>query len=1011
MHHADSQSWRALAALADALLALAPPERRIAVVATSRPIAPGAPIGRAAAALLRGAGACERAALGAMSDADAEALICSSIGAARVPRVLRDFICTQTDSLPFLVVDLARSLVEDGSIQVDGAGSVLLKKALRRLKPSDGARASLVSRLDKLSASQAMTLKLASVVGVSFTNLELLAIHPQPAAVPRELAALAKLNIVVEAAPDEGEAGYEPALERQRPRRREFRFKQPLMQEVVYSLLPVTDRRALHLKLATYHEGLLAERGDGQAARAEAASVLAHHFALAEQPERARPHLEACAAAAYAAHANLEAARLYEDLLKLSPKAPALKKARWLRLRADLYQRMEMHHEAVALCQGGLDALGRSVPRSGLLQRVAARWHLFRLRFSHKRPPADDAAGLEEEDDDEAELEPGRAREREAMGLLVTLISSAFHTSRMTLRLYGIARLALLAARRPTASAVSALGVARVAQCFAAAGRPPAALRWAALARSIAHGVDRTGVAEGLMNPLADVLIRCRRFEEAGESLAAWALLSARQRNKNGAVDAAVWRVALAFRSSARHAAPAGAGALVEELRAVLEGAGRNPDLLDEAHLSLGETCVAVLRLFQDEAPAALAALEAYLAARFRGAVRLASPYLAAVGATHAEALYRVYGPAGRAWDGRPVARVALDAIAVLKRMTALGAAVVSDFAFSCAYVLYLHLLRAALTGPRGVPNPLLLPASTLYPAATPANPPPPRAKPASPSGPAAQLEAAAEQRRRNSKPGPAGAAEARRNSKPLSSAQATPSSSSDGLLGRPSSEEDEGDEPTPAEMRAGILAACRLLERGLAGAPPTPRSAPAPRGWPGRRAGTPTTWRRRCCCRRRTRRTAPSARSSRTGRRWRRRRRGTRTSRGSFGKRASISGPGPEGDGDAALGGGGGRKGSFAARKGSFGARDGALRKGSFAADGAARKGSFAAQDGALRNASFAGDGAARKGSFAARDGGAARKGSFGARDGGAAGKGSFARAGGSGSASFSKASKVAPG
>eukprot|EP00741_Cyanophora_paradoxa_P016179 tig00000042_g15619.t1 len=84
-----------------------------------------------------------------------------------------------SDSLPFLVVDTARALLEDHSVEVGADGQVKVNKALRRQKPSDAARSSLVARLDRLAPAQAATLKLASVSGVRFSAREVLALRPQ----------------------------------------------------------------------------------------------------------------------------------------------------------------------------------------------------------------------------------------------------------------------------------------------------------------------------------------------------------------------------------------------------------------------------------------------------------------------------------------------------------------------------------------------------------------------------------------------------------------------------------------------------------------------------------------------------------------------------------------------------------------------------------------------------------------------------------------------------------------
>eukprot|EP00741_Cyanophora_paradoxa_P002076 tig00000545_g2012.t1 len=777
MHYADSQSWGTLAALAERLAGAGP--RRAAVLATSRPLAPGTVAAKLAAALQRDAARCETLPLGPMSEEEVELLVCAAVRGERLPRVLRDFIVAQSESLPSVAVDLARSLLDDGTIEVDGEGEVHVRKALRKVKPSDAARASLVAKLDRLTPGQAMTLKLASVAGVRFSARELLAMHPQEAQVERDVAALVRQGhlghvLAHHHGGAEGGGRGSPGHDGD-----EYEFRQPAMQEVVYSLMPVTERRALHLTLAAFHEARLKERGpkggaegheeegeaEEEALGEEAASVLAHHFAAAGEPERARPHLEVCAAAAYAAHADLEAARLYEDLVRLYPSAPALMRARWFRFRADLSARMEMHKEAVELALRGLEVLGRPVPSSRLLQRASVSWRLFRFSLlGPRRPPPAPASAAA------ATAAASRSeRDGEAFLLLNAMTFSAYSTARGALD--GPPR---PPASRPPRAPPGPADADADAQVYGMLGRREAVARWAAAAEAAASEADSPPAWDALATFLGDALVRSAEPEAASEALAAWADVCAGHRTKNRLVMVCLYRVVLALRASASVASPGGVPALLAELQAVLDAAAKDSELLDDLHLTLGHAAGAALRLLLGDPAAACGLLEAHLA-RGRSVPQSSPPLYCILGAVHAEALLRSAGPAARACDGRPAARVALDAAAAAAAAGGARRAVglASDFAPGPSSLSTSPCWPPLLLLPY---HPLALPASLLLPACL---PPPGEPSPARPAALAAAAPAL------------------RRSSLAMGAAEHAPAAP-----------------PTEAELRVGLLAACRRLER-----------------------------------------------------------------------------------------------------------------------------------------------------------------------------------------------------
>eukprot|EP00741_Cyanophora_paradoxa_P024017 tig00021720_g23192.t1 len=627
--------------------------------------------GPAAAALLARPAA-ERLSLAELPDAAADALICAAIGAKRVPRVLRDFVREQASGLPYLVVELARRLVDDGSVEVAGDGSVLVARALRRMLPSDVARASLVARLDRLPADDLVTAKICSVAGVHFALAEVEAMHPRRAAAAARLDALCAAGVLSH----DGRGGYA--------------FHQPLMQECAYSLLPASERRLLHL-------------GEEDA---EGSAVLAHHLLLSGEAELARPHLERCAAGAFDSYSNLEAARLYEDLLALSPRAPPLQRARWLRLRAEACARMDMHQEAIALCFEGLRLLGKPAPRSKLGQKLSAGWRLLvmRLRGFPERGPKSPAARSAE----------GAGVEEERTLLLHAMTFSSLAEGAVALNAYCIVQQAALAERaagRPSEAAV--IATSRASQVCGVMG-------WSAGGAVRAGALRRCGTTrawDALVLAAGSTLPKSMDFGEAGRMLGLWAKQAARLRSKTRLMTCHLIRTFIALRSSVSYAAPQGLAPYIAEVQAVLDAHAKEPELLDEFHLIIGHAAVGIMRILNDDAglESGLAAMEALLESG--ASPRLAPAFRLIVQGAYVLALLRVRGPAGVGRDGRSVGRAALDAVNGMVGAPRHSMVFVADQGFfllsALAQVLLLHAAHAVAAGRR---HPLAIPASILVP-------------------------------------------------------------------------------------------------------------------------------------------------------------------------------------------------------------------------------------------------------------------------------------------------------
>lgn len=102
------------------------------------------------------------------------------------------------------------------------------------------------------------------------------------------------------------------------------------MQEVAYGSLVETRRRELHLQVGTTHEELYRD------SPAEVYGLLGHHFAEADEPERAVEYLLKAGDAARAVYAQDEAIDLYRRALGFMERTSDAARARQLLLRIGL---------------------------------------------------------------------------------------------------------------------------------------------------------------------------------------------------------------------------------------------------------------------------------------------------------------------------------------------------------------------------------------------------------------------------------------------------------------------------------------------------------------------------------------------------------------------------------------------------------------------------------------------------------------------------------------------------
>src|SRR5215216_3428579 len=291
------------------------------------------------------------------------ALVGQRLGAASVPPVLTSLVEEKTDGNPLFTEELTSALRDAGLVRVvDGRVELVseVPDVLARRLPQT-VNAAITSRIDRLSPTQQLTVKVASVIGRVFAVVILRDIHPLQNAAARTLAKdLAEIERADLTVLDTSE----PDLS--------YLFKHVIIQESAYNLMLLSQRRQLHRSVAEWYE----RSGGGDLA------LLAHHWRLAEVPDRAIHYLERAGAEALREGAYAEAVRFFTTLLELDDTAPAdppargrrhqgmpdpraVRRARWEHQLGDAYLGLgqlapEQEHLHVALA-----LLGRRTPASG----------------------------------------------------------------------------------------------------------------------------------------------------------------------------------------------------------------------------------------------------------------------------------------------------------------------------------------------------------------------------------------------------------------------------------------------------------------------------------------------------------------------------------------------------------------------------------------------------------------------------------------------------------------------
>ena len=321
---------------------------------------PGEPADRirAAALSLRGV-RFEEIALALLAPEHSRTLIYNLVGATDLPETVRAQIQRRTEGNPFFIEEVIRAFIADGTLVEDKrTQGWRLARPMADLTIPDTIQGVIVARIDRLDESVKNVLKLASVIGRSFFLRVLKAIADATDAVEPGLGRLEETELI---------------RLRQHAPEIEYIFKHALVQEAAYDSILADRRRAIHRSVAQAIESLFAERSSN-----EFASLLAYHYACAEDWPKAQTFLLAAGDQAGRTAADAEALEHYRQAEATFMKVAAceltpLQRATMDRKLGQAFYGVGNYDEALAHFSRALAHLGIRYPttRTGVRLQIA----------------------------------------------------------------------------------------------------------------------------------------------------------------------------------------------------------------------------------------------------------------------------------------------------------------------------------------------------------------------------------------------------------------------------------------------------------------------------------------------------------------------------------------------------------------------------------------------------------------------------------------------------------------
>lgn len=275
-----------------------------------------------------------------LTNQDSSLLVRTLLGGIELPNDLMNKILERALGNPFFIEEVVRTLIENGTfVREEPGGHWTVTRRSETFDIPTSLQALLAARIDQLEDMTRRTLQLSSVIGRSFHVRVLAAIAGAGQDLDRHLGILQHFEMI-------GEAARLPELE--------YRFRNPLTQEVAYKSILLKQRREFHRRVAETMEELYADHLDDYSA------LLAHHFVASDLYGKAIGYLHRAARRAMALYSYDEAIRQLLAALELMPgETHGIEiKTELLEELADVYRLVRDFAQAISLYQRALALLG-----------------------------------------------------------------------------------------------------------------------------------------------------------------------------------------------------------------------------------------------------------------------------------------------------------------------------------------------------------------------------------------------------------------------------------------------------------------------------------------------------------------------------------------------------------------------------------------------------------------------------------------------------------------------------
>ncbi len=237
--------------------------------------------------------------LNPLSSTDCTKLMDNLLLVENLPSRVRQLILAKADGNPFFIEEILRTLIDKGAVRYESG----LWRATSRIETigiPDTIQGVIMARIDSLDDEMKHVLRTASVIGRTFLYRVLRTVERAIEDLDETVDRLASAGLI---------------LEKQKVPELEYSFKHALVQESTYESILLKRRHELHGKVASAIETLFADRQD------EFVSVLAYHYAKAENWEKAQEYLFKAGDQAGRIAADAEALTYYQEALETYARA------------------------------------------------------------------------------------------------------------------------------------------------------------------------------------------------------------------------------------------------------------------------------------------------------------------------------------------------------------------------------------------------------------------------------------------------------------------------------------------------------------------------------------------------------------------------------------------------------------------------------------------------------------------------------------------------------------------